>query len=189
MDAQERGKQAIALMVTGTYLGSNTKTSTNSNLNMGTALNTVLMGQVNSLVGNMRNANLSFGVENYNNTDVNGKRTNYSFSYSQRFFNNRFQLVLGGKVSTGTNTTNKNESFIDNISLEYRLDETGTRYIRLFYDKKYQSVLEGEITEAGTGLVLRKKLNNLGELFIFKKIKKNTVVPAKRAMPTKDKKE
>ena len=56
-------------------------------------------------------------------------------------------------------------------SLEYRLDRTGTRYVRLFYDKNYESVLEGEITETGVGLVLRKKLDKLSELFIFKKKK------------------
>ena len=63
-------------------------------------------------------------------------------------------------MSTGENATNDAESFIDNISLEYRLDRTGTRYVRLFYDKNYESVLEGEITETGVGLVLRKKLDN-----------------------------
>ena len=46
-----------------------------------------------------------------------------------------------------------------------------TRYVRLFYDKNYESVLEGEITETGVGLVLRKKLDKLSELFIFKKKK------------------
>jgi hypothetical protein len=51
------------------------------------------------------------------------------------------------------------------------LDRTGTRYIRLFYDKNYESVLEGEITETGVGIVLRKKLDKLSELFIFKKKK------------------
>lgn len=45
------------------------------------------------------------------------------------------------------------------------------RYVRLFYDKNYESVLEGEITETGVGLVLRKKLDALSELFIFKKKK------------------
>jgi hypothetical protein len=104
-------------------------------------------------------------------SDTGGKRTDYSFRYSQRLFNNRFQIVIGGKVSTGENATNDAESFIDNISLEYRLDRTGTRYVRLFYDKNYESVLEGEITETGVGLVLRKKLDKLSELFIFKKKK------------------
>jgi len=120
----------------------------------------------------MKNASLSFGVEDHDDSDAGGKRTDYSFRYSQRLFNDRFQIVLGGKVSTGANATNDVESFIDNISLEYRLDQSGTRYIRLFHNKNYESVFEGEITETGVGLVLRKKMDRLSELFIFKKKKK-----------------
>ena len=122
-------------------------------------------------MGNIKNANLSVGVDN-NTTDVGGRQTDYSFSYSQRFFNNRIQIVIGGKVSTGAEASNDAESFINNISLEYRLDESATRYIRIFYDKNYESILDGEVTEGGVGLVLRKKLDKLGELFIFKRKRK-----------------
>lgn len=44
--------------------------------------------------------------------------------------------------------------------------------MKVFYDKSYESLLEGEITEMGAGLVLRKKTNRLGELFLFNKKKK-----------------
>lgn len=173
MGAEERGKQALYIMVAKTYLGTGpiggSGGSGLGNLNMGAALNSVLSSQINSLMGNLKNASVSVGIEDHNETEAGGKRTDYSFRYSQRFFNNRFQIVIGGKVSTGENATNDAESFIDNISLEYRLDRSGTRYIRLFYDKNYESVLEGEITETGVGLVLRKKLDRLSELFIFKK--------------------
>ena len=48
------------------------------------------------------------------------------------------------------------------------------RYIRLFHNKNYESVLEGEITETGIGLVLRKRIDRLSELFIFRKKKKTS---------------
>ena len=174
MGAEERGKQALYIMVMKTYLGTGPIGGGGGGvgkLNMGSALNSVLSSQINSLMGNLKNASVSVGIEDHELSDTGGKRTDYSFRYSQRLFNNRFQIVIGGKVSTGENATNNAESFIDNISLEYRLDRTGTRYVRLFYDKNYESVLEGEITETGVGLVLRKKLDKLSELFIFKKKK------------------
>ena len=174
MGAEERGKQALYIMVMKTYLGTGPIGGGGGGvgkLNMGSALNSVLSSQINSLMGNLKNASVSVGIEDHDLSDTGGKRTDYSFRYSQRLFNNRFQIVIGGKVSTGENATNNAESFIDNISLEYRLDRTGTRYVRLFYDKNYESVLEGEITETGVGLVLRKKLDKLSELFILKKKK------------------
>ena len=99
-----------------------------------------------------------------------GKRTDYNFQFAKRFWNNRFRIVIGGTVSTG-NTAQQDETFIDNVSIEYRLDNSGTRYVKLFHDKNYESVLEGEVIETGVGIVLRKKVTNLGELFIFKKKK------------------
>lgn len=166
MGAEERSKQAIAMLATGIYLNSGAK---GGGLSMGAALNSVLQSQINALAGSVKGANISVGVEDRTSAETGATQTDYSFRYSQRFFNDRFQVVIGGKVSTGANATNSAESFIDNISLEYRLDNSGTRYIRVFHNKNYESVLDGEITETGLGLVLRRKMDRLGELFIFRR--------------------
>ena len=167
MGAEERSKQAVAMLATGIYINNRGKT----NLNMGSALNSLLQSQINSITGN---SGFSVGVEDHNSAETGDKQTDYSFRYSQRFFNDRVQVIIGGKVSTGANVSNDAESFIDNVSVEYRLDGSGTRYVRLFYDKNYESVLDGEITETGVGLILRRKMDRLGELFIFKNKKKNS---------------
>ncbi|NDW13853.1 translocation/assembly module TamB [Bacteroides sp. 214] len=165
MDLEERSKQAVAMMATGIYLAG----AKGSGFDMGTALNNVLQSQISNLAGSaLKTVNISFGMDNYEGSD--GKRTDYNFKYSQRFFNDRIQVVVGGSISTGNNAE-ETESFIDNVSLEYRLDKSGTRYVRLFHNKNFESVLEGEIVETGVGLVLRKKVNKLGELFIFSKSK------------------
>lgn len=169
MGADERSKQAIAMLATGIYLNSGGK---GAGLSMGSALNSVLQSQINSLAGSIKNANISVGIEDRTSAETGDTQKDFSFRYSQRFFNDRIQIIIGGKVSTGANATNDAESFIDNISVEYRLDASGTRYIRVFHDKNYESVLDGEITETGVGLVLRRKMDRLGELFIFKKKKK-----------------
>ena len=80
-------------------------------------------------------------------------------------------MVIGGKISTGNDAQQQQEAFIDNISLEYRLDNSGTRYVKLFHDKNYESILDGEVIETGVGLVLRRKVSKLGQLFIFRPLK------------------
>ena len=40
-------------------------------------------------------------------------------------------------------------------------------------NKNYDNLVEGELTENGAGIVLRKKLDSLSDLFIWKKKKKN----------------
>lgn len=173
MTPDERSKQAVAMLATGIYLADSGSSA--GGLNMGAALNSVLAGQINSLMGNLKGASITVGAEERNSADGAGTHTDFNFRYSQRLFNDRFQIVIGGKVSTDTQQNTGVESFIDNISLEYRLDASGTRYIRLFHDKNYDSLLEGEITETGIGLVLRKRIDRLGELFVFRKKRKNKV--------------
>ena len=168
MGAEERNKVAITMMATGIYLGSNG--GGGSGLTMSAALNSVLQSQINSLAGSaMKNASISVGIEDRTSSDTGDTGKDFSFRYSQRLFNDRVQIVIDGKVSTGSDASNNSESFIDNVSLEYRLDNSGTRYVRAFYNKNYESVLDGEITETGVGLVLRRKMDRLSELFIFKK--------------------
>ena len=136
---------------------------------MSGALNSVLQSQINSLAGGVKNANISVGIEDRTNSETGDTEKDFSFKYSQRLFNDRVQIVIGGKVSTGADANKSADSFIDNVSLEYRLDRSGTRYVRAFYNKNYESILDGEITETGVGVVLRRKMDRLGELFIFKK--------------------
>ena len=168
MTAEERGKQAVTMLATGIYLGSGMNTG--EGLTMGTALNTMLQSQINALAGSaMGNASFSMDIENRTDGTSGGTLTDYSFRYSQRFFNDRVQINIGGKVTTGNNASNNADSFIDNVSLEYRVDKSGTRYLRAFHNKNYEDVLDGEITETGVGVLYRRRVDHLSELFIFKK--------------------
>ena len=110
------------------------------------------------------------------NAETGNTYTNYSFSFSKRFFNDRITIVIGGEVNSGDrpDKTAGGNSFINNVSLEWKLNKSGNRNIRVFYDKNYQSLLEGEIIETGIGYVYKRKLNKLKELFIFRKKEKNT---------------
>lgn len=173
MSPEERGKQAVAMLATGMYLPS--MGSGKGGINMGSALNSFLQSEIANIAGSaLKTVDISLGVENTDGADGSSGGTDYSFRFAKRFWNNRISVIIGGKISTGENAQQQDQAFIDNISLEYRLDNTGTRYVKVFYDKNYESILEGEITEAGIGVVLRKKMARMGELFIFKKKKKTT---------------
>lgn len=172
--AEERGKLAVAMLATGMYLG--TGNSSGSGLNMGNAMNAFLQQQIASLAGSaLSKVDITLGVETNDGsgTDGSGKQTDVSFRFARKFWNNRLSVIIGGKISTGENVQNSAQSFIDNVALEWRLDNTGTRYIKLFHDINYESILEGEITETGIGVVLRRKMSKLGQLFIFRKPKSN----------------
>ena len=168
MSASQKNKAAVTMLVTGMYISD----SSTAKLDANSALNSYLQGQINNIAGNaLKTIDLSVGMETTNATETGDQRTDYNFQFAKRFWNNRVRVVIGGKISTG-NAAVRDESFIDNISLEYRLDNSGTRYVKLFHDKKYANVLEGEVTETGAGIVLKKKVSRIRDLFIFQRKKK-----------------
>ena len=172
MDEDERTKLAVGMIITGMYLANSS--GGKQNLNMGAALNSFLNSEISNIAGSaLKTVDISFGMDSYdeNGDGTGGQRTDYKFSFAKRFWNDRIRIVLGGRISTGENASNSNQTqaFIDNVSIEYRLDASGTRYVKLFHDKNYESLLEGEITETGVGIVLRRKMLHMRELFNFKK--------------------
>ena len=171
MGDEERAKQAVSMLVTGMYLagGSGAK----PNLDMGNALNSFLQSEINNIAGSaLKTIDINFGMESYDEDGDGSKRTDYSFRFAKRFYNDRIRVVLGGRISTGADINQgQAQPFIDDVSIEYRLDASGTRYVKLFHNKDYESLLEGELTETGAGIVLRKKMQKLRELFIFRRNK------------------
>lgn len=169
MGPDERSKVALAMMATGRYVyGSGTG---GMNLDVNSALNSFLTSEINNIAGDaLKTVDISFGMETYE--DQGNTKRDFSFQFAKRFYNDRIRVIVGGKVSTGN--AQETETFLDNVSVEYRLDPAGTKNIKVFHDRNYESILEGEIMETGAGIVFRKKVRWLRELFDFRKKK---VVP------------
>ncbi|MBR1787911.1 MAG: translocation/assembly module TamB domain-containing protein [Bacteroidaceae bacterium] len=169
MSLEERGKVAVTMLATGMYLTeSGNGTSGFSATN---ALNSFLQTQISNISNKaLSTIDINFGIDN-TSTASGSTQTDYSFSFAKRFWGNRISLIIGGKVSSGKEAQNTGESIINNVSIEYRLDKSASRYVRVYYDRNSESLLEGNITEMGAGIVFRKKSTRLGELFLFRKSK------------------
>ena len=76
---------------------------------------------------------------------------------------------MGGKVSTGADVQNQNESFFNNVTFEYRLSDTSNKYLKLFYNRDSYDWLEGDVGEYGAGFMWRRKLRRFRDIFNFKK--------------------
>lgn len=154
---EERSKLAVALLTTGLYLGEG---------GTGNLMNTALMGILQSQLDNLsrdifRTVDVSVGIEPLPD-GISGisTRTDYSFSVSKRFWNDRIRIIIGGSVTT-SNERIEEDAVIDNISIEWRITPNGNQYLRFFYDKNFESILEGEIRETGIGYAYRRQLRKL----------------------------
>ena len=157
LSPDERSKLAVALLTTGLYLGEG---------GTGNLMNTALMGFLQSQLDNIsrdafRTVDVSVGIEPLQD-GVSGvsTRTDYSFSIAKRLWNDRIRIVVGGSVTT-SNERIESDAIINNISIEWRIVPNGSQYLRFFYDKNYESILEGEIHETGVGYAYRRQLRKL----------------------------
>ncbi len=161
MSEEEQGKLAVGMLTTGMYLaGGGT-----SNLSMNNALSSFLQSGINNIAGNaLRTLDFSLGFDNAFDASG-GMYTDYSFRFAKRFWNNRLRVVVGGKISTGSNMTNRDQAFFDNVTLEYRMSQTSNKYLKMFYNHGAYDWLEGENSEYGVGFIWRRKVNHFFELF------------------------
>ena len=161
MTAENRGKLAVTMLTTGMYIADG---NTNA-FSMNSALSAFLNSQINSISGNaLRTLDLSFGMDN-TTTGTGEVHTDYSFKFSKRFWNNRLRIVIGGKVSSGAAVDNQDDTFFDNVTLEYRLSQNSNKYLKLFYDRDSYDWLEGYVGQYGAGFMYRRKLQKLTDLF------------------------
>lgn len=173
MSAEERGKLAVTMLSTGMYLGGG------NGFDINNAMNVFLQSEISKITGSaLKTVDLSLGMDNAKD-ETGASRTDYSFKFSKRFWGNRLIVNIGGTVSSGNNAaTNNEQSLINDVSIEYRLDNSGTRYVRLYHYVKYDDLLDGNVQVTGAGFVLRKKMTRFGELFIFRN-KKQPQPPAR----------
>ena len=170
MTAEQRQQQAISLMLTGTYTGQNAKT-VNGNL-VTSNIYSMLTSQLNSfLANNVKGVDINLGVDQYQ-TGTNGStstNTSYSYQVSKSLLNNRFKIIVGGNYTDGPGNENFEQNLISDIAFEYILKQTNNMSLnaKLYRHTGFESVLEGEITETGVGLNLRRRLAYFSELTHF----------------------
>lgn len=181
MSKENRGKIAVTMLTTGMYLAS----GNTSSFSMNSALSAFLNSQINAISGNaLRTLDLSFGMEN-STTGSGQTHTDYSFKFAKRFWNNRLRIVIGGKVSSGADVQNQNDTFFDNVTFEYRLSQNSNKYLKLFYERDSYDWLEGNVQEYGGGFIWRRKLQSIKDIFRFKSNKEEIIPTTNKNDSTK----
>lgn len=162
----QRSQAAINMLLYGTYSGTNSAGVIN-NVAASGALFSFLQSQINAWAAKaIKGVDISFGINQYEGARKGGLETSYSYRLAKNLFNDRFKIVIGGEYSTdATADQNFSQNLINDISLEYMLNDAGSRYLRAFRHTGYESMLEGQITQTGVGFVMKHKLNSIDDLF------------------------
>lgn len=164
LDAEERSKAALMLLIAQTYIGP----GNSSSMGLGTAnaaLNSMLNREMDSMLAGMKHTSIDLGIDTYN-TDAGNTRTNYSVKVSQNFFNDRFRATIGGQVSSGGDVGQSSGARLGDMSLEWLIKRDGSHLMKIFRKTNYESVLEGELIETGISYVQERSAYRLKQLFI-----------------------
>lgn len=180
MTPEERSKEAMNLMIYGSYSGPGTVAKSNTSDN---AINSFVEKELNQWSRKyLKNMDLTFGINTYNQLLDGGesKKTDYSYQFSKRLFNNRVRVKVGGRISTDNDPAQGGveENLVDDVSVEYVFGKNPNFFLKIFRHTGYESVLEGEVTQTGIGIVYRKKFQKV--LDIFRRKKKESVEHPKK---------
>ncbi len=153
------------LLIYNTYTAPGAvKSNGNSNL----ANNAIYSFVENELNKYTRKAGLTVGFDSHN-TDENTSRTDVTYQFSRQLFNDRVRVKIGGRISTDSNEGQGNntlqDNLVDDISIEYVLTRKRNLYVKVFRHSNYESVLDGEVTQTGVGIVWRKNFRKFKDLF------------------------
>ena len=163
MSDNHRSQTAINLLLTNNYTGANLNNMASS------ALFSFLQSQLNAWAAQtLPGVDLSFGIKQYEGVN-NGTETSYSYRLAKSLFNDRFKIVVGGEYNTeAANEEKIANNLFNDISLEYYLNNSGNRYLRLYHRARYESLLDAQVMETGVAYVLKRKLTDLRNFFKFK---------------------
>ena len=96
-------------------------------------------------------------------------RTDVTYQFSRQLFNDRVRVKIGGRISTdgneGQGGGSLQDNLVDDISIEYVLTKRKNLYAKVFRHSNYESVLDGEVTQTGAGIVWRKNFRKFRDLF------------------------
>lgn len=161
---EERTRQALNLLIYNTYTAPGAaKAGTNTNM----ANNAIYSFVENELNKYTRKAGLTVGFDSHN-TEDNITRTDVTYQFSRQLFNDRVRVKIGGRISTDNSENQSNnlqDNLVDDISVEYVLTKKRNLYLKVFRHSNYESVLDGEVTQTGVGVVWRKNFRKFKDLF------------------------
>ncbi|MBP5650290.1 MAG: translocation/assembly module TamB domain-containing protein [Bacteroidales bacterium] len=145
MDEDNRDGVAAVLLATGMYMGESNEAAQKS----GYALNSIINSRINaamanSKVGNIVDVDISSGETKH----ASGKTNDMNIAISKSLFHDRLRITVGSTISDNPEV-NKANGLLSRISADYKLTKSGNVFLRLFSQRDYDNIFEGELTKSG----------------------------------------
>lgn len=162
---EEQMRQAISILLFEVIDLPGISSSSNY---MSQQVNSILASQLNQFTQSaIKGVDISFGLDTYTSTQGGGDETSTSLSYEVRksLMNDRAHIEVSGRLSDMNQPADATNSAMNNISLEYSLDSSATKFLKVYNEHTYEDVFEGEVIKTGIGFFVRKRHRHLSDIW------------------------
>ena len=148
LDEETREGLAATLLATGMYVGE----SNIAQHREGYALSAIINSRINAALANSKAGKVvDIDFSSAQTEHAGGKTNDMNISISKSFFKDRFRITIGSTLSDNPEI-NQTSGLLNNLSAEYKLTQEGNVLLRMFADRDYNNILEGELYKYGLGV-------------------------------------
>ena len=148
VDEETREGLAATLLAMGMYVGESNVAAQRD----GYALSSIINSRLNAAMANSKMGKIvDIDLSSAQTEHAGGKTNDMNIAISKSFFKDRLRVTVGSTL-TDNPDVNQTSGLLSNLSAEYKLTKDGNVLLRVFADRDYNNVLEGELYKAGLGV-------------------------------------
>ena len=153
LDENTREGLAATLLATGMYVGESNVAAQRD----GYALSSIINSRINAAMANSKLGKfIDVDISSGQSTHSAGKTNDMNIAISKSFFKDRLRVTIGSTISDNPDV-NKANGLLSSITADYRIlpksasrqNNNSTLNLRLFSQRDYNNILEGELNKSG----------------------------------------
>ena len=148
LDEETREGLAATLLATGMYVGESNVAAQRD----GYALSSIINSRINAAMANSKLGKVvDIDVSSGQSTHASGKTNDMNISISKSFFKDKLRVTIGSTL-TDNPEINETSGLFNTFTADYKLTKEGNVLLRVFSQRDYNNVLEGELYKSGIGV-------------------------------------
>ena len=152
LDEETREGLAATLLATGMYVGESNVAAQRD----GYALSSIINSRINAALSNSKLGKfVDIDFSSGQSEHAQGKTNDMNISISKSFFKDKLRLTLGSSITDNPEVNDANGMF-NNFTADYKLTKQGNVMLRLYSQRDYNNVLEGELYKSGLAVLATK---------------------------------
>lgn len=148
MDEDTREGIAAVLLTTGMYMGESNVAAQRD----GYALSSIVNSRLNAAMANSKMGKIvDIDISSGQTVHAAGKTNDMNIAISKTLFKDKLRITVGSTISDNPEV-NKANGLLSLISAEYKLTKSGNVFLRMYSQRDYDNILEGELNKSGLGV-------------------------------------